>query len=218
MIFLPLRTKIAVFAVLGGLLTAAANNPKQGGPVSLSAKISQVKDRLVIDYSFENKNVNSIYLWDVMTNIAGDEQIVDPALAYVFWEEPNTVRVVRAVLDEPPNVHPVVRELPFVRKVSGHEIVRGQISFALPLQEYSPFYSPASQFKPIKCESVHLIIGWIEHREGMVLSERKVGGQTVLALRGSWPRPAQHLAEKILPVSEVLSVRQDDFDRRLPPH
>jgi len=199
-------------------LTAVASNPKQGGIVLLSAKVSQSDNRVVIDYTIQNNDDKTIYVWDVMTNIAADEQVVDPALAYVFWEQPNAVRVVRAVLDEPPDVHAVVRELPFVRKVPGHESARGQISLALPLREYSPFYSPASQFKQVHCESLHLIIGWIEHQEGMVLSERKVSGQPVLALRGSWPRPAQHLAEKILSFSCVLSVRQDDFDRRLPPH
>ncbi len=218
MICLPLRTEFLIFAVLGGVLTAVASNPKQGGPVSLSAKVSQSNSRLIIDYTFENNDDKTIYVWDVMTNFAGDEQVVDPAFAYVFWEEPNTIRVVRAVLDEPPNVHPVVRELPFVRKVPGHQAARGQILLALPLHEYSPFYPPAVQTKLVQCQSIHLIIGWIEHQQGMVLSERKVGGQSVLALRGSWPRPAQHLAEKILSLSGVLSVRQDDFDRRLPPH
>jgi hypothetical protein len=208
-----------VLALLGGILTLVANNQQQpGGAVSLSARVFKAEKHLNIDYTLENNSDKTIYVWDVMTNTAGDEQVVDPALAYVFWEEPHTIRVVRAILDEPQNIHPVVREMPFVRKVQAHDSVHGQISLALPIQEYSPFYSADSHSKPVQCGSLRLMIGWIEHQQGMVLSERKVGRQSVLALRGSWPRPAQHIAEKTFSVRELLSVREDEFDRSFPLH
>lgn len=186
--------------------------------MSLSAKAIKAENRLNIDYTLLNSQDKTIYVWDVMTNTVDNEQIVDPALAYVFWESPKTIRVVRAVLDEPPDLHPVVREIPFVREIKAHDSIHGRISLALPIQEYSPFYSPPAQSKSIQCDGLHLVIGWIEQQQGMVISERKIGAQSVLALRGSWPRPVQHIAEQIIPVYEALSVRQDEFYRGLPPH
>lgn len=217
MICLPLRSKSVMLAVLGTILSAMPGNHNQGGAVSLSAKVSKIENRLVIDYTLQNEEDKTIYVWDVMTSTSAEQQVVDPGLAYVFWEEPKSVRVVRGILDEPPDIHPVVRELPFVRKVSGHVSVRGQISLEVPVHEYSPFYSPDTESKPVQCDSLHLMVGWIEHQQGMVFSERQIGDQRVLALRGSWPRPPQHIAEKVLPIPTVLLVRQDNFDRSLPP-
>ncbi len=218
MIYLPLRSKVAVLlAVLGGFLSTVPSDRGEQGFVSLSVKLSKAQDHLIVHYVMRNVNSAAIYVWDVLPNNAHEEEVLDPELAYVFWEAPRTVRIVRAILDEPPDLHPVVRELPFVHKVLAHSSLQGRISLALPVQEYSPFYPPAAQSKLAHCDNLHLIIGWIEHQKGMVVSEREVGGQPALALRGSWPRPAQHLLNAKLTASLDLSVRQDDFDRRPPP-
>jgi hypothetical protein len=178
--------------------------------------MSKVPDRLIINYVLRNDDSVTIYAWDLLPNSLHEETVLDSKLAYVFWESPRTVRIVRAILDEPLDLHPVVRELPFVHKIAPHSSLEGRIALPLPLQEYSPFYPPPAMSKLVHCDSLHLIIGWIEEHEGMVVSEREVGGEPALALRGSWPRPAQHLLNKTLAASVDLLVRQDDFDRRPP--
>jgi hypothetical protein len=185
-------------------------------PVALRGKVTRAADRLVVEYELTNQRKQPIYVLDRMVNAKDGTAVLDADLAYVFWEEPRTLRLVRAVLQLPPGKNIGSKEIPYARKVAPGETVAGRISLPVPVAEYNPFYLPPKDWRQVTCDTVRLLIGWTEEREGMVIHERKVGGEPALALRGAWPGPYQELAEAKWQFSVAVKVRPDEFDRRLP--
>lgn len=200
------------------ILAVSVALPYGDDMINLTGNLTRTDTHLVIDYRLSNAGSKSVYVWDVMINYDTDGQFIDDDIAYVFWEDPKAVRLVRALLDEPPDVHVVAREMPYVRELAPKAHVTGRVSLALPVKENSPFYPPTSELQGVECSKVRLIVGWIDRQAGMVLSPREVRGRKVLALRGSWPRPPQRLASVVFDSPLKLQVRTDKFDRRLPPH
>jgi len=190
--------------------------PDTSPPVALRGKVSKAGDRLVVEYELTNQRKQPIYVLDRMVNSNAAGLFLDPDLAYALWEEPRTLRLVRATLQLPPDRNVNSKEIPYARKVAPGETVQGRISLPAPVVEYSPFYLPTTELKEMRSEDVRLLIGWTEEREGMVIQERAVGGKPALAVRGTWPAPYQELAEAKWPLAVTVKVRQDNFDRRTP--
>lgn len=184
--------------------------------MSLTGNISKTGPKIAVNYKLTNTGSVPIFVWDVMVGQGPKEQFLDSNLAYVCWEEPNTVRLTRAMLRLPPDHDVTVKEVPFVRKLPSQGTADGRIVLSIPVQEYNPFYPPAKDTREVPCNKVRVIIGWIEEKPGMTVSKREVGGQEVLALRGGWGPPLQRWDQIVLDCSVELAVRSDPFDRRLP--
>lgn len=186
--------------------------------ISLRAKAKKSDDKLIIEYEIENHAEQNLYVWDRMIGYNKSGQFIDEERAYVFWEEPKTIRVVRANLPLPFDRDVARKEIPFVRSLAAREKINGKIVLDLPVPEYSPFYPPLSEetTKKEKASVVRLLIGWSEFREGMVIREQTVGGKNVLAIRGNWEKPYHKLLAKEMPVEAEILVHSDAFDRAMP--
>jgi hypothetical protein len=184
--------------------------------VTLDARASKKDGRLVITYRLANPGPGAIYVRDLMVNYDAAGQRIDPDLAYVFWEQPATARIVRGELGLPPDIDVTKKESPFVRAIAAGEAAEGRISLAMPIPEYSPFYPPPRNPRLVPCGKIRLLIGWIEERPGMLPTPRKVGGEEALLLKGSWTGPIQRLAEKTIGLPVDLQAYTDGFDRSLP--
>jgi len=188
--------------------------------VSLTGKLSRAEDKLVIEYTVKNTGANAVYLWDLLKDYQGEKEFINHDLAYVFYENPKTVRVVRAMLQLPFDRDIYMKEDPYVRVVPAAGSAQGRIVLSTPVAELSPFYPGAEKpedEKEFDCDTVRLIIGCNEMRPGMVLKKDKVGDEEVLQIKGGWA-PLQLWAETTFKAPVKLRVRQDPFDRRLPLH
>lgn len=185
--------------------------------VAIQAKLLQSDDRLTISYLVRNECECPIYIFDLMPKRLETGRGLDLDRAYVFWEEPLTARVVRGVLDTPPGLHVVIREIPFARRIPPNAPAVGRIVLKMPVDETSPFYSPTDKVQIIECRRLRLMLGWLEEQAGLVATPRVIGDQHGFILSGWWAGQAQRLAElnsKIEPMR--LRVRQDGFCRNMP--
>ncbi len=184
--------------------------------VELTGETMVNDQKLVVGYQIHNKGTQSIYLWDQMVDYPGGVESIDPDRAYVFWEHPKIVRVVRAALNAPRDHEVTSREIPYVREVPAGESVKGRISLPVPLTEFSPFYPPPKAPAETTCDTIRLLIGWSEPREGMTFPPRMLHGKKVIAIRGSWGKPWQRFAELTLKTSVQLHLYMEPFDRQMP--
>ena len=183
--------------------------------IGLEAEASVVDGRLEVRYHLENLSDRNVYVWDLMIGYSGNEQVIDDDGAYVFFDAPDTVRVVRGDLELPSNIDVARKEIPFVRLLGPRQKADGHIRLDQPVTEFSPFYPPPAPENTIavKCSSVLLQIGYTEEHEGMKITEREVGGRKVLALRGGWEGPYQRIAEKKMPAAVELITYKTGFER-----
>jgi len=188
--------------------------------VTLTGKLSTVEDKLIIEYTVKNSGTHAVYLWDVLKDYQGQTEFINHDLAYVFYEQPATVRVVRAMLQLPFDRDIYMKEDPYVRLLPAGGTADGRIVLSTPVEEFNPFYpgpeKPEDE-KEINCDKIRLIIGGNEMRPGMVLKKDKVGDEEVLQIKGAWT-PLQLWVETTFRAPVKLKVRQDPFDRRLPLH
>ena len=207
----------------GGLMNARTGNAEKimsetekTSGISLTGKAVVEKDKLVVDYTVKNTLSHSIYVFDKM--VAYDAQgqpKIDPFTAYCFWEEPSTLRLVRAVLTIPPNMNVYSLEIPYARELKPQASLTGRIELPVPVVEKSPFYQPPADenSKIVKCNKIRLYIGWTEDREGTTILEQTLGSEKGLRIRGSF-RP--HLVRADLDASVDTVAHTDDFNRSLP--
>ncbi len=184
----------------------------------LSAKAEKTATSLVIDYEVENRSDQVLYLGDRMIDFEGDKTVISKDLAYVFFEEPKRLNVIRANLSLPRSIRVASKEIPYVRPVPGGAKVKGRIVVALPAKEFSPYfgYSDPENADLKEVSEVRLLLGWTDFREGMTIREHNIGGEEVLALRGGWSAPYQYLLEKSFPISLQCLVARSDFERNMP--
>jgi hypothetical protein len=203
--------------------------------LSLTAKAEVTKDALVIEYEVQNDSGEVVYFWDRMIDYTTDgDQMISPDSAYVFFEEPRTLDVIRANLSLPKSVRVATKETPYVRAIAAGGRAAGRISLKLPVQEFSPYFGYSGTETPVQAEieaeppfgvknseqreatQIRLMIGWTAFRPGMVLEEAIVGGEKVLLIKGSWPQPYQQILEKRLDVKVPVYVAKDNFERTMP--
>ena len=187
-------------------------------PISLRAKAEKADGKLIVEYEVENHTEQTLYLWDRMIDYTASGQIINQDIAYAFFEEPKTLRLVRANLPLPGDRDVARKEIPFVRGIPAKGKVQGKIVLPIPVNEYSPFYPPPTEenSKIEKCSEVRLLLGWSEFREGMQIREQTVGGEKVLAIRGSWQAPYHQLLERRIPIDVEVRVYTSVFDRKMP--
>ena len=188
------------------------------GNVSLTGKARVEGDRLIIEYTVHNETSQTIYLFDEMVGYEGSEQVLDRNTAYCFFEEPDTLRIVRAELNLPHEKEIRVKEKPFARSIESNSEKQGKIEFSIPVLEKSPFYAPPKpdDSKIIKCIKVRLLIGWSEIRNGMAIEETEINGEKVLRITGGWGKPYYELLEKKFNIETEVVVHKDTFDRQMP--
>ena len=66
--------------------------------ISLRAKAEKAGDKLIVEYEVENHSKETLYLWDRMVDYDDRGQFINQDLAYVFFEAPKTVNLIRANL------------------------------------------------------------------------------------------------------------------------
>jgi hypothetical protein len=188
--------------------------------VTLTGRLSTAEDKLIIEYTVANTGAEAVYLWDLIKDYHGRTEFINHDIAYVFYEKPETVRVVRAMLQLPFDRDIYMKEDPYVRIVPAGGSAQGRIVLSTPVAEFSPFYpgpeKPEDE-KEIDCNKIRLIIGCNQMRPGMVLKKDTVGDEEMLQIKGSWA-PLQLWVETTLKAPVKLKVREDAFDRRLPMH
>lgn len=189
-------------------------------PVKLTGGVEKRDKELIIKYSLTNQSQKKIYVWDVLTVRGENGEEIYPDLAYRCFEEPETLRVVRAVLPLPLDRDVYITDVPYVHGVDPNKSITGQIVLPLPVLEYNPYYPPDTpdDQREKTINKIRLIIGWTELRSGMEISETTVGTEKVLMIRGAWAEPHYHIAETLLQTEAKMIVRTDKFDRRMPEH
>ena len=175
-------------------------------------------DRLVVEYNVNNQTGREIYLFDQMIRYEGNVPTVDPTTAYCFFEDPQTLRLVRATLRLPLEKEVRVQEIPYARAIPANSSGTGKIDLPLPVPEKSPFYAPPKEdnSKIEECSRVRLLVGWTEFKDGMNIQEVESGGKKVLRIRGAWAAPYQHLLEQRFNLSVKALIHTDVFDRQMP--
>jgi len=188
--------------------------------IRLTASATAIDGKLTINYEITNGSKAIIYVWDQMVGYPSGEQSIDDIGAYVCLEEPATLRVVRANLPLPPNIDVARKEIPFARAIAPGAEISGTVELDLPTRERSPFYPPAkeAESKIVHFSKVRLMIGLLEAKDGMVVTERKVGDKTVLAVRGAWAGPYHRLIDQTFDVEGDVIAYKSNFDRALPMH
>lgn len=186
--------------------------------ISLRAKAEKTGDKLIVEYEVENHTKETLYLWDRMVDYDDKGQFINENLAYVFFEEPKAVNIIRASLPLPKNLRVAVKETPFLRAIEAKSKIGGKINLNTPVEEFSPYYGRPKEEKPeIKeCSEIRLILGWSEFREGMEIKEVNLRGEKVLTISGSWGKPYQRIMEKRIPLSVNVSVHKTNFERQMP--
>lgn len=186
--------------------------------VTLQAKAEQSESQLTVEYEVENHSKQVIYLWDRMVGYNEDGQIIDPDIAYIFFDEPKTVDIIRADLPPPQKIRVASKEIPFVRTIDARSKVAGKIVLALPLVEFSPYYPPAEEenMETRHCSMIRLLLGWSEFRDGMQIREQTIGDEKVLAIRGVWAKPYYKILEKQIPMEVDIKIYKSDFERQKP--
>ena len=184
----------------------------------LSGKAEKTKDALVIEYEAQNNSNQTLYLWDRIPDYPDSGPIVSPDLAYVFFDGPKTLIVIRANLTLPKSIRVATKETPYLRPVEPGSKANGRISLKLPVAEFSPYFGYAREDNAELSEisEVRLLIGWTDYREGMKLEETTIGGEKVFVMGGNWPKPYQRIAEKRFPVTVPVLVAKSDFERTMP--
>ena len=187
-------------------------------PVTLRAQAENTESALVIKYEIENHTEQTLYVLDGMIDYSGTEKGLDHDSAYVFFEEPKTLRIIRANLPLPKTFSVGKKEIPFARAMAPGNKLTGKITLKHPIKEYSPYYEPLKEEnqKAEKFSEIRLMIGWTRVRTGMNIMEREVGGEKVYALRGGWQRPYQEVLEEFLTVSGDVLTYTTPFERMLP--
>ena len=229
----PLRRRILVVAVAAILGTACVqgrmiaetrdgnkimSETEMNSGVTLTGKANVVDKTLTVEYTVNNSLSNSIYVFDEMIKYdASGLPLLDKTNAYVFWEEPSTLRLVRAVLRVPPNMNVYALEIPFAREVKTQSSISGKIVLSLPVHEYSPFAPTITEenVETVKCNSIVLFIGWTVMEAGTTVTETDAEGEQALRVRGSF-RPFTLKAS--FPVETTLVKFKEGFDRQLPQH
>ncbi len=184
--------------------------------ISLSGSGRVEKDKLIVEYTFRNDSDRFIYVFDEMIAYDGYKPKIDRSTAYCFFEEPRTLRLVRALLQSPVGKRVNAQEIPYARPVKPRSEVKGKIELGLPVKEKSPYFGPPKEedAKIVDLETIRLILGWTENRDGVQIMEVEIGGEKVTRIRGNW-KP--NLVEDTfsLPVKVMLNT-DPIFDRRMP--
>lgn len=186
--------------------------------ITIEATAGITDGKLVINYQIKNLSDREVYVWDQMIGYEGNEQVIDEDAAYVFLEEPDTLRIIRADLELPSGLDVARKEIPFVRQLPPKGKLTGSVKLSVPVKEFSPFFP---ELKPengrsVKCSNVKLMVAWTPSQEGMKVSERKVGGTEVLALRGAWDGAYQNVAEQTIPLDVDVIAYKTEFERSSP--
>lgn len=181
-----------------------------------SAKVEGGK--LVVDYTVTSNWSASLYVFDEMIAYDGQgKPKIDRSTAYAFYEEPSTLRLVRAVLNLPREKEVYALEIPYARELKPRGSLAGQIVLDLPVKEKSPFYAPPTEenSKKVDCATLRLLVGWTEYREGTKITEVDVAGEKTVRIRGSF-QPFL-LGNKHALSTEVIA-HTTVFDRQMPQH
>ena len=197
---------------------AMAEENENFSELSMAADARIEGEKLVVEYTVRNKTDQNIYLFDQMVAYDGNVPVVDQDTAYCFFEEPNTLRLVRATLRLPLEKEVRVQEIPFARAVPPRGEVTGKIQLKLPVVEKSAFYAPPKEetSKEVECRRVRLLVGWTRPHEGMTIAEVEAGGVKALRIRGAWPPPYQRFLEQKFDLPVKVLVHTDVFDRQMP--
>jgi hypothetical protein len=186
--------------------------------VTITATAENTAEALVVSYQVENKTDQALYLWDQMIGWKGNEKVIDHDIAYVFFEEPKTVRLIRADLPLPQLRLVGRKEIPYARVLPPRGTLSGKIVLKHPVKEYSPYYEPMTEEgrELRKCSEVRLMVGWTPPKPGMRIEEHNVGGEKLIAIRGAWPPPHQEILEEKILVNVDLLTYTTEFERQMP--
>jgi len=197
---------------------AMAEENENFSELSMTAEAKVEGEKLIVEYTVKNKTDQDIYLFDQMVGYRENVAVVDPDTAYCFFEEPDTVRIVRATLRLPLEKEVRVLEIPFARAVPGRGEVTGKVVLSVPVAEKSPFYAPPKEdnSKEVDCRKIRLIIGWTKFHEGMTITEVDAGGIKALRIRGAWPAPYQRFLKQDFSLPVKVIAHTDIFDRQMP--
>ncbi len=186
--------------------------------VSMKATAKKTEDSLVIDYSVSNLTEQDVYLWDLMVSYEGVDQKIDHDGAYVFFEEPDKLRVIRADLPLPTAFDIAKKDIPYARLLPARGSLAGRVKLRHPVMEESPYYGPPAENEQnkVKCSEVILYVGWTPFKNGINITERTVGGEKVYAIRGAWPPPYQEVLKERLPIDVEAIIYTGEFERQKP--
>lgn len=201
-----------------GTMEKPMKEPNNSTHLSLSGKASVENGKLSVEYTLRNNLPYSVYVFDEMIayNSEGRPQI-DRSIAYRFWEEPKTLRLVRAVLKMPLEKEVYSLEIPYARELKAQAALTGKIELDVPVKEKSPFYGfpKPDASKEVECDRIKLYLGWTEATDGIKIQEATVGSAKVLRIRGKWqPR----VVSEDFNVGVKVIAHTDTFDRQLPQH
>ena len=116
--------------------------------VSLSGKATKENDKLVVEYTVRNTLSHSIYVFDEMIEYDSNGQPkINRSTAYCFWEEPETLRLVRAILRVPLEKDVYSLEIPYARELKAQAEITGRIELDLPVNEKKSFLCVADRRK-----------------------------------------------------------------------
>ncbi len=186
--------------------------------VSMRATAENTKAALVIKYEVQNHTDQAAYLWDLMIKYEGSEQKIDHDGAYVFFEEPKTLNVIRAELPLPKTFDIARKEIPNARLLPPGGKLEGTVTLKHPIKEVSPYYPSLKEEEQAVANAsvVNLMVAWTMPKPGMTITQRTVGAEKVFAIRGSWAPPHQEIMQETFPIETPVLIYTTPFERMKP--
>lgn len=186
--------------------------------VKLTAKAAIAGEKLNVSYDVENFTDSDVYVWDGMIGFDGPEKVVENDRAYVYFEEPATVRIIRGELPSPTTIKVGVKQILFARLLKARSKLSAAFSLPYPLKEHSPYFEPLKEEEQElkKCSRIRLMVGWIPPKAGMKIDEREIKGEKWYKVRGLWEPPYQEIVEQYIPLDLDLFIYTSSFERQMP--
>jgi hypothetical protein len=201
-----------------GVSKEAQMNEDTYRPVRLQAAAEDNGDTLTVSYGLTNESDQLIYVWDQIVDYSSPEPKIDHDGAYIFFEEPATIRLIRANLPLPEAFDIARKPIPYARALEPRGTLSGVVRLKHPVHEYSPYFEPLKdeESKTEQITQVRLIIGWTTVKPGMKIDERTVGAEKAFAIRGAWAPPYQETLEQRMPIKTRVETYTTDFERMMP--
>ena len=184
--------------------------------VALHVSHAVARDTLTIDYEFANRSDRTLFVFDIVASFGEHGKVVvEPKSAFVLIGGTDTVRIVRALMPNPPLKSIAKRPPNLATRVAPRSSHKAQIVLPLPLVERHPFYAQvgADAGTPVQVRQAVLEIGWVEERPGMAVSEFEASNGSYLQVAGGWGKPVQYLAAQSFAVAVPVVRHPDPFAR-----
>jgi hypothetical protein len=154
-------------------------------PARLATDIRRSDALLTIGYRLTNETKHDLWVFNKFCRIdKTGKGALDDRLAYVIFEDDQTVHVTRSALPIPEGVSVEYPELPYVTLLAPGKTLAEQVEVPLPAREYRPYLhkGPSWTEQRHRFENVHFSIGVVRRSKYFQLRECSQAGKGIFVI------------------------------------